>query len=339
VLRKKIALAALAALFPIVALLAVDTYLHHRAAVNRSYAHVNRWGYRGPVVGSKQPGEYRIAMVGGSTAFGLGAELEESIPAVIERELRVRTQRRITVVNVAFPADGAYADRWTLNHYRFLDYDAAIIYSAYNDLRGEHQRNLANHRHESAIFKLTGYYPWVSVALKSKARELRGDPNGGEEKPVVGPGILRATGAATLDFLAALDRQLGLSAQSLQTVEQSNGGADPLWGFYLEQIDGMVSDLLANGKRAIVVIPPKLRSTPDGIGRPGELLHISQRAAVRRLIAERYAANPRVLLIDASETVDLLDRRYAFHDRIHLNAGGNAVVAAHIASHLSQSLN
>jgi hypothetical protein len=334
VLRKKIALAALAALFPVVTVLAADTYLHHRASVKRSYAHVNRWGYRGPVLRAKQAGEYRFVMVGGSTAFGLGAELEESIPAVIERELRERIKRPVTVVNLAFPADGAYADRWTLDHYRFLDYDAAIIYSSYNDLRGEHQRNLANHRHESAIFKLTGYYPWISVALKSKARELRGDPNGGEDKPVVSPGILRTTGAATLDFLAALDRQLGLSAQSLQAVEQSNGTGDPLWGFYLEQIDGMISDLLANGKLAIVVIPPKLRSTPDGIGRPGELLHISQRAAVHRFIAERYAVNPRVLLIDASETVDLLDQRYAFHDRIHLNAAGNAVVAAHLAATL-----
>jgi hypothetical protein len=337
VLRKKIALAALAALFPVATVLAVDTYLHHRAAVKRSYAHVNRWGYRGQVLGAKQAGEYRIAMVGGSTAFGLGAEIEESIPATIERELRGRTERHVTVVNLAFPADGAYADRWTLAHYRFLEYDAAIIYSAYNDLRGEHQRNLANHRQESAIFKLTGYYPWMSVALKSKARELRGDARD-QDAPVVSPGILRATGAATLDFLAAFDRQLGLSAQSLQAVEQSNGDADPLWGFYIEQIDGMISDLLAAGKRAIVVIPPKLRSTPDGLGRPGELLHASQRAAVHRLIAERYAANPRVLLIDASDAVDLLDRRYAFHDRIHLNAAGNAVVGSHLAAQLAPLL-
>jgi hypothetical protein len=58
-------------------LFAVDLYLHHRAS--RS-AGLNLWGYRGPVVGRKQPGETRIAVLGGSTAFGYGVTWSRRFP-------------------------------------------------------------------------------------------------------------------------------------------------------------------------------------------------------------------------------------------------------------------
>jgi len=334
---RKLTLAFVAALLPLVAFLSVDTYLHHRADVHRSYAHVNRWGYRGPVLGPKRPGEYRIALVGGSTAFGLGTEREEAIPAVLERLLQQKTNRPVTVVNLAFPADGAYADRWTLRHYRDLNYDAAIIYSGYNDLQGERRRNLAIHRHESAIFRLTGYYPWLPVVLKSKAAEWRRAPSGqtADGMPMVSPGILHSTGAATLEFLAALDRQLRLSAQTLQSVPSPTSGHDPLWGFYREQIDGTIADLLAEHKHVVLVLPPRVRATEDGVGVPAAELHASQQAALRQLMNERFARNPSVLFVDLSDAVNLLDQRYAFHDRVHLNVAGSAIIAARLAQPLT----
>ena len=77
--RKKIwfALAAMtiAAFGSVLLLLAADLALHHRA--ERS-AGLNRYGYRGPVVGPKQAGEFRVAMVGGSTVFGYGVAWNES---------------------------------------------------------------------------------------------------------------------------------------------------------------------------------------------------------------------------------------------------------------------
>ena len=51
------------------ALLALDLYVH---AKFDDYAGTNIWGYRGSVVGTKQDGERRVAVVGGSTAFGYG---------------------------------------------------------------------------------------------------------------------------------------------------------------------------------------------------------------------------------------------------------------------------
>ena len=76
--------AVLATVITTVAVLAADLYLHHRA--ERS-AGLNRWGYRGPVLSKKQPGEIRVAMLGGSTVFGYGVLASESIPAFLEQRL------------------------------------------------------------------------------------------------------------------------------------------------------------------------------------------------------------------------------------------------------------
>ena len=65
-------------------LLVIDVYLHRKYERSGGF---NIWGYRGPVVGRKQPGEYRIAMLGGSTAYGYGVEWNEAIPALLEQQL------------------------------------------------------------------------------------------------------------------------------------------------------------------------------------------------------------------------------------------------------------
>src|SRR5262249_45771265 len=80
-------------------LLAADVYAHGRA--DRS-AGLNRWGYRGPVVGRKLPGEARIVMLGGSTAFGYGVTWDRAIPAQLERRLRARRKQPTTVVNLGY---------------------------------------------------------------------------------------------------------------------------------------------------------------------------------------------------------------------------------------------
>ena len=72
----------------LMALVGADLYAHSR--VERS-AGLNRHGYRGPVVGRKQPGETRIVMLGGSTVFGFDVEVEETVPAQLERELAKTT--------------------------------------------------------------------------------------------------------------------------------------------------------------------------------------------------------------------------------------------------------
>ena len=78
-------------------LLAADLVVHYRA--ERS-AGLNRYGYRGPVVSRKQPGELRVVMLGGSTVFGYGVSWNESIPVYLEAKLRERSKRPVRAVNL-----------------------------------------------------------------------------------------------------------------------------------------------------------------------------------------------------------------------------------------------
>ena len=151
--------------------LAADLYLHHRA--ERS-AGLNRWGYRGPVAGRKQPGEVRLVMLGGSTAFGYGGTWDEAIPALLEQQLKqVESSRGWRGINLGYNSEGAYAFLPTLRDFESLDYDVVILYEGYNDLHGDQIPNFALYRHESPVFRLTGYFPMLPLALGEKALALR----------------------------------------------------------------------------------------------------------------------------------------------------------------------
>src|SRR5689334_15479584 len=119
-------------------LLVADLIVHHRAEKS---AGLNRYGYRGPVIGRKQPGELRVAMVGGSTTFGYGVAWNESIPAYLESKLKQRLGRPVSVVNLGFNNEGAYAFLPNLQDFAYLDYDVIILYEGYNDLGGDERPN------------------------------------------------------------------------------------------------------------------------------------------------------------------------------------------------------
>src|SRR3954451_17440550 len=82
---------AVAAVIPAATLLAADIYLHSKYQRTGGF---NIWGYRGPVAGRKKPGEYRVAVLGGSAAFGYGVKWDESMPAMLERRLAERSAGR-----------------------------------------------------------------------------------------------------------------------------------------------------------------------------------------------------------------------------------------------------
>ena len=102
----------------LVVLLAADIYLHHKYERTAS---VNVWGYRGPTVGPKQPLETRIAVFGGSTAFGYGPDWDGSFPYLMEQRLNALTSRpgRFVVVNLGYNNDGAFAFRPTMEDYEY----------------------------------------------------------------------------------------------------------------------------------------------------------------------------------------------------------------------------
>src|SRR6266487_351877 len=141
---------------PLAVLLGADAFLHSRF---QRTGGVNIWGYRGHIVHRKQPGERRVVMLGGSAAFGYGVSWMEAIPSRLESKFRSGGER-VSVVNLAYNNEGAYSFRFTLADYLYLDYDLAILYEGYNDVMGDPRGpNLSVFRHDSPVFRVTGYLP------------------------------------------------------------------------------------------------------------------------------------------------------------------------------------
>ena len=142
--------------------------LHHRA--ERS-AGLNRYGYRGPVVGRKQPGELRVVMLGGSTVFGYGVAWNESIAAQLEPRLEQRLGRTVTVVNLGFNNEGAYAFLPNLEDFAYLDYDVIVLYEGYNDLAGDEQVNRPVYRRDSAVYRAHRVLPDPAAVPRRKSQD------------------------------------------------------------------------------------------------------------------------------------------------------------------------
>ena len=96
---------ALAVILTLGVLLASDLYLHRKYM---DLVALNPWGYRGPAVGPKQPGEQRLAFIGGSTAFGYGVHWRDAVPALLQERLNGAgdTARHVTVLNLAGNGEG-----------------------------------------------------------------------------------------------------------------------------------------------------------------------------------------------------------------------------------------
>lgn len=330
--RKLLVFAAISMIAPVslllVGLLVADLYVHRRA--ERS-AGLNRWGYRGPVVGTRSPGELRIAVLGGSTAFGYGLPWSEAAPAVLERHLNARSQGpRVSVVNLGFNNEGAYSYRFTLEDFAFLDYDVACLFDGYNDLMGDDGPNTALYRHDSAVFRLTGYFPILPLVLAEKAMVIRsggnlkaayaasrGEPEG---KTVFTPTIVDRGSAAALESAAAitesLGRQLGRlspSATPSRPMVTESGCAYP-WALYCESMYVATRYALDRGKRVAVVLQPRLLG-------PVRPRHADQQNALIGMMTRMFAGEPRVRRLDLTSAVDLGDRDFTF-DGMHLSTDG-----------------
>lgn len=145
----------LAVVGSVAVLFAVDLYLHRKF---ERTAGVNIWGYRGPAVSRKHLGEYRIAILGGSAAFGYGVVWQESMPARLEQKLRAALpSQEFSVMNLGYNNEGGYSLRFTLEDYDYLKYDLACLYDGYNDvaITMNGGQNLSVFRHDSPIFRLT----------------------------------------------------------------------------------------------------------------------------------------------------------------------------------------
>jgi hypothetical protein len=346
--KKRLAFALVAATCALVlafgALLAADIHLHSRF---QESAGVNIWGYRGPVVGRKKPGELRIVYLGGSTAFGYGVAWDKAIPALLEQKLNARLPpgvSHVSVVNLAYNNEGAYSFTYTLEDYRYLDYDIVCLYEGYNDMMGDPSKpNTSVFRHESPVFKLTGYLPIFPTVFREKASALRygGDLNayyremrGEQQKTVFRAGLANRTAAGALDATAAmgesLDRQLSrvMGERRRTIVGGEASGCKYPWGEYCLSMFKAVDHAVAMGKRVLVITQPYLA---------GSLRerHVDQQRTMSEALALRYAGNRSVRYANLGDAVDINDPLIGY-DRMHLTVPGNAAVAERLVEPVLQ---
>lgn len=324
----------LSVLLTMVLALAADLYLHQRA--ERS-AGLNRWGYRGPVAGSKQAGELRVVMLGGSTAFGYGVTWDEAIPALLERELNAGSATPFSVVNLGFNNEGVYSFLPTLEDYESLDYDLVVLYEGYNDLFGDVAPNRAVYRHDSVVFRLTGYFPILPLALNEKALALRhgsldaayaATRNEPGAPTVFRPGLASRTSATALEAAEsvsnALGRQLGrFAAKPSAAPHASEAGCATPWSHYCDSVFAAARHAAERGKAVAIAGQPLLANS-------GRESHRSQQQALAQMVQRQFAGNSRVRYVDLTGAIDLTDTAHAF-DGMHLNAGGNAIIARALA--------
>lgn len=97
---------------------------------------INSLGFRGPEIQiSKEPDEYRVIMVGGSTTFGLGAPSDSStISAYLEDMLQNEFSTKIRVINAGIIAAGSVEEVYYIKKDLIqLKPDLIIVFDGYND--------------------------------------------------------------------------------------------------------------------------------------------------------------------------------------------------------------
>jgi lysophospholipase L1-like esterase len=311
----------LAAFVSIAFLLALDVYYHHKLSTS---AGLNVWGYRGPTVGRKKAGERRVVVVGESTTFGYGVHWQEAIPAYLEEYLNrpvPPSGPRVSVVNLGYNNEGAHSYKFTLQDYGYLDYDAVVLYSGYNDLGGH---NTSVFRHTSPIFRLTGYFPILPIVIREKSMVIM---SGGNlemaykgEKTVFKPNMAQRTAASALAAVAtvseSLDSQLTNAMPDPTDAEAAEGAeCGTRWAHYCGGMYTAVKYALDHQKKVMITTQPSINES-----------HIDQQQRLVAFLQHRFGSNPLLRFTNLSDAVNLTDPALCY-DGMHLTAAGNRVIA------------
>jgi len=290
-------------------LASIDLYLHYKHGINLR-------GYRGPSLGRKQPGERRVAILGGSTTWGFGLRAGQDFPAQLQRMLTQSTEPQrpssINVLNLGFNNDGAYSFKYTLKDYEYLDYDAVVLYSGYNDLN---EPNFYIYRHRSPVFVWTGFLPLLPSLTVDKLTVWSRRLTGNDKKA-----IFQTPDLKKIDTPSELQKQLGPLTQNGTSNDRSGGAScPPEWQFYCEQISETADLALKQGKRVLIVTEPYISNG-----------HVAQQQALRNMLGSRFAGQPGLRYLNLGRTVDLRDGSLCW-DGMHLTEEGNRQIAQAMA--------
>ncbi len=318
----------LASLLPVVLVVGLDLYLHHRYAATGGY---NIWGYRGPVLHNKRSGERRIAVLGGSTAFGYGVKSDESYPSHLERTLndleRTAGRAPVTVANLGWNGEGAFSFRFTLADYDYLNPDVVLLYSGYNDL----SPNQMVFRRESAIFRRTGYLPILPVVSAGWLRRRDLIPVSADDKVVFQPNLADRSASQAADLARGITQALEREVRRLSLADSAppptatSGGDCGRWDDYCHWLSEAVRFALDHGRHVVVVTEPYLAGGGDAAN--GQF---DQQNAVRGMLSRRFPGESRVHYLNMGRAVDLNDTVLCY-DGMHLTPPGNVRLANRLA--------
>jgi hypothetical protein len=280
----------------------LDQHLHRKFD---RVSTLNRAGYRGHLLGPKAPNEKRIFLMGGSTALGYGVEANQTVAACLEQLLNANTAGgdHYSVVNLGFNSAGAAALVSDLRYYSYLEPDAVIFYTGYDDL----MVNTFGGRQDSVIFRLTGYYPIVPLVISEKAKLLRYQSWGrwSQSKPVFRPG----------EKVQAIPKDL-----PAQTVEHWD------WSHYCAEMQNAIKFALRDNDKVLVVTEPYFSAQ-----------HIDQQRTLREMIEKEFGNEQRVRYVDLGPVLNPNDQMFTL-DGFHLNATGNRIIAEKLLPIIQESV-
>jgi hypothetical protein len=248
----------------------------------------NQWGYRHDAYASREPGERRVAILGGSSAYEAGRSFGLTMAGQLFVELRqsgAPVRQAYSVVNLSQPRAGADTFVRTLRDYAYLDPDVVCIVDGYDTLMGTPPHG----RDRSLVFRATGYLPLLPSRLLGRPEWLS-DPDGGIAD------VLRDEHGDRDDPSCS-----GSSAS------------------YCTAITGTVRTAL-DQRRAVAVV-----SLPAVSRRRGR-----QQRSLFETLARTFAGDPRVLLLDLGQSIDLSNPLHS-PDGVHRTDVGNHVVAQRAA--------
>jgi hypothetical protein len=281
---------------------------------------VNEWGYRGPVARQRQPHEIRIAMVGGTRAFGWGVPAS-ALPGELGRVTMLTTDRPggdlrpIVVINLG--RMGALPDAYPeiIEHFAYLQPDYICLY---DDLGVPGGSPVTGTDGTSGIYQLTGYAPALPLVLREKGMAWRvGDVERGygaagpnrDSTPSV---FRRAAGTA----LQSVGRTLAAADQAIASqVSRSRTSSHHQVGY----ADAMIAAIESAHRHAhgvVVVLSP-----PETAKQAANLL------AVQTALEARTGSTPWLRRVNLGDDAGLSGDRGLRLDGWNYSSAGVAEVA------------
>jgi hypothetical protein len=274
---------------------ALDLYAHKHL---ENVGGVNMWGYRGPVAHAKRPREVRIAVVGGTRAFGWGLTASGTAASSMNTRMMLVIDRPgtepppLVILNLGRPGDRVADYPATIAHYAPLQPDFICLY---DDLGAGDVRPTWI---DSGVFALTGYMPMLPLALHEKGLALRfGSVIQGYAGTPVSPGPSAfARAAGTLlegagDVLASIDRGIARAAAAGHRPAPPAAATAP----YAAQLQKAIDAAHQHARGVVIVVGPAESSEQR-----------ENRAAVESIKA-RCATNRWCRFVDLGGITKLLD--------------------------------